>query len=61
MKKRILLRITRKWHRYLGFFLGIQFLMWTLGGLYFSWTNIDNIRGDNLKTALQKYLAIYPM
>ncbi|MCK8522842.1 PepSY domain-containing protein [Aquimarina sp. D1M17] len=54
MKKRILLRITRKWHRYLGFFLGIQFLMWTLGGLYFSWTNIDNIRGDNLKNSTPK-------
>lgn len=36
----------RKSHRYLGLFLGIQFLFWTISGLYFSWTNIDEIHGD---------------
>ena len=36
----------RKTHRYLGLFLGIQFLMWTISGLYFSWTDIDEIHGD---------------
>ncbi|MGK0254742.1 MAG: hypothetical protein ACI9OE_002250 [Mariniflexile sp.] len=36
----------RKAHRYLGIFLGIQFLMWTISGLYFSWTDIDEIHGD---------------
>lgn len=36
----------RKIHRYLGLFLGIQFLMWTISGLYFSWTDIDEIHGD---------------
>lgn len=36
----------RKTHRYLGVILGIQLLFWTLGGLYFSWTNIDEIHGD---------------
>ena len=30
-------------------FLGIQFLFWTIGGLYFSWTNHDDIHGDHLK------------
>ena len=49
MKKHKLIHLTRKWHRYLGLILGIQFFLWTLGGLYFSWTNIDEIRGDNLK------------
>ncbi|WP_109300364.1 PepSY domain-containing protein [Aquimarina sp. AU474] len=49
MKKSKIVRLTRKWHRYLGVVLGIQFLLWTIGGLYFSWTNIDEIRGDNLK------------
>ena len=38
--------IIRRSHRYLGVILGIQFLFWTLGGLYFSWTNIDEIHGD---------------
>ncbi|MEL0457281.1 PepSY domain-containing protein [Flavobacteriaceae bacterium SZ-1-7] len=37
----------RKTHRYLGLFLGIQFLFWTTSGLYFSWTNIDDIHGDH--------------
>ncbi len=38
---------VRKAHRYLGVIIGIQFLCWTLGGLYFSWTDIDDIRGDH--------------
>jgi hypothetical protein len=39
----------RKIHRYLGIFIGIQFLFWTISGLYFSWTNIDDIHGDQFK------------
>lgn len=39
---------TRKIHRYLGVFIGIQFLMWTLGGLYFSWNNMDDVHGETL-------------
>ncbi len=39
----------RKAHRYLGIFLGIQFLMWTISGLYFSWTDIDEIHGDQFR------------
>lgn len=42
-------RSIRKYHRYLGLIIGIQFLFWTLGGLYFSWTNIEEIRGNTLK------------
>ncbi|MGX1928402.1 PepSY domain-containing protein [Flagellimonas sp. 2504JD4-2] len=49
MTKRQWIQRNRKWHRYLGVLLGIQFLLWTVGGLYFSWTNIDEIRGDHLK------------
>tara|TARA_R110000868_G_scaffold118387_3_gene313975 strand:- start:383 stop:1099 length:717 start_codon:yes stop_codon:yes gene_type:complete len=48
IKKSTALRI-RKTHRYLGLFLGIQFLLWTISGLYFSWTNIDEIHGDHFK------------
>lgn len=36
----------RKSHRYLGVILGVQFLFWTLGGLYFSWIDIDEVHGD---------------
>ena len=36
----------RRSHRYLGLILGIQFLLWTLGGLYFTWSNMDEVHGD---------------
>lgn len=39
----------RKTHRYLGLFIGIQFLFWTISGIYFSWTDIDEIHGDHYK------------
>lgn len=39
----------RKTHRYLGIFIGIQFLMWTISGLYFSWTDIDEVHGDQFR------------
>lgn len=39
----------RKAHRYLGIFIGIQFMLWTLGGLYFSWTVLHEIHGDHLR------------
>ena len=46
-------RNTAKWirkaHRYLGIFLGIQFLMWTISGMFFSWTDIDEIHGNHFK------------
>lgn len=49
MVKRNTATKIRKTHRYLGIFLGIQFLMWTISGLYFSWTDIDEIHGDHFK------------
>jgi uncharacterized iron-regulated membrane protein len=48
VKRKTRLKI-RKAHRYLGIFLGIQFLMWTISGMYFSWTDIDEIHGDHFK------------
>lgn len=41
--------ILRKVHRYLGLFIGIQFLGWTISGLYFSWNKIDDVHGDHLR------------
>ena len=43
----------RKIHRYLGLILGVQFLLWTIGGLYFSWSNMDEIHGDDQKEHVQ--------
>lgn len=49
MKKGAFQRKIRKTHRWLGFVLGIQFLFWTIGGLYFSWSNMDEVHGDHQK------------
>jgi hypothetical protein len=49
MKRQNYKYFIRKAHRYLGVFIGIQFLFWTLGGLFFSWTNINEIRGEHLR------------
>jgi uncharacterized iron-regulated membrane protein len=49
MKKFNYKYLLRKAHRYLGLLIGVQFLFWTLGGLYFSWTNIEEIRGEHLR------------
>jgi len=40
----------RKTHRYLGLFIGIQFLGWTISGIYFSWNDLDRVHGDHLLT-----------
>jgi len=42
---------ARRIHRFLGLFIGIQFLLWTVGGLYFSWTRLDSVHGDHLLRA----------
>nr|WP_299703688.1 PepSY domain-containing protein [uncultured Pontibacter sp.] len=46
MKRKTHLRI-RKTHRYLGLITGIQFIMWTIGGIYFSFSDMDEIHGDH--------------
>ncbi|MEX0331968.1 MAG: PepSY domain-containing protein [Puniceicoccaceae bacterium] len=38
---------VRKAHRYLGVLIGIQFLLWTIGGLYFSWMDLDTVHGTD--------------
>ena len=50
MINRVTSQKIRKTHRYLGLFLGVQFLMWTISGLYFSWTDIDEIHGDHFRS-----------
>jgi uncharacterized membrane protein YkoI len=45
----------RKAHRFLGVLIGIQFLFWTISGLYFTWTDLDEIHGDHfLKEASEQ-------
>ena len=40
----------RKTHRYLGLFLGIQFLFWTISGLYLVGRTSMKYTETNLKT-----------
>ena len=64
MIKRTTAVSIRKTHRYLGLFIGLQFLAWTLSGLYFSWTNIDEIHGDpflNTKKVVPSYSQLFPL
>ena len=42
-------RKIRGVHRWMGFILGIQFLLWTVGGLYFSWSDMDEVKDDHHK------------
>lgn len=41
--------LIRKAHRYLGIFIGIQFIGWTASGLFFSWNDIDDVHGDHMR------------
>ena len=47
----------RKTHRFMGVILGVQFLFWTIGGLYFSWSNMDDVHGDPMKKPTPQYLT----
>ncbi len=40
---------TRRVHRFLGAVVGLQILLWTASGIYFAWTDIDEIHGDHLR------------
>jgi hypothetical protein len=38
---------TRRAHRWLGLLIGIQLLLWTVSGLYFSLIPIETVRGED--------------
>ena len=46
MNKKLLLR---KAHRYVGLIISLQLLAWTIGGIWFTWNDIDDIHGDYLR------------
>lgn len=63
VQRKIELRI-RKTHRYLGLIIGIQFLAWTVSGLYFSWTDLGKIHGDqfiNTQLKPKSYSNLIPL
>ncbi len=57
MKKVVFQRKIRKTHRWMGVILGIQFFLWTLGGLYFSWSDMDEVHGDHQKAHIHPISA----
>ena len=40
--------ILRKSHRYIALIISLQLLAWSISGIYFTWNNIDEIRGNHL-------------
>lgn len=51
-------RILRKIHRYLGLIIGVQLLLWTVSGLYFSWNRIEEVRSEHLMSENHDHLEI---
>lgn len=55
-----------KWHRVVGYVVGLQLLLWTSGGVVMSWFDIETVRGEHnivvqeVKT-LPNASAIIPM
>lgn len=49
-------RTVRKIHRWLGIFVGVQLLFWTVSGLFFALNPIDKVRGET-ERAGQGHLA----
>jgi Cu(I)/Ag(I) efflux system membrane protein CusA/SilA len=43
-----LLKISRKYHKWLMLFLGLQFVIWSVTGAYMVFFDIDYIHGDSL-------------
>lgn len=52
MRKAKIHYFIRRTHRWLGVTMGIQLLFWTVGGLYFSWSNMNEVHGDYEKAPL---------
>ncbi len=54
MNKKLILRKT---HRYVALLVSLQLLAWTIGGIWFSWNDIEDIRGNHLRNVDQPELA----
>lgn len=48
-------KFIRKLHRYLGLIIGIQLFFWTVGGLFFVWSNMDQIHSDPYKKSISAF------
>lgn len=53
---------VRKSHRWLGLLIGVQLLLWTVSGLYFSLIPIEEIRGeDQIRETAPENFAFTPL
>lgn len=53
--------ILRKAHRYIGLLVSLQLLAWTVGGIWFTWNDIDDIHGDHLRNVEKKEVIEQPL
>ena len=51
---------VKKFHKYLSLFISIQLLLWTISGIFFSFNNIELVRGEHLKKPeFQEPFSVY--
>lgn len=67
MSRRSRAKFIRSWHRRLAPIIGIQLLLWSLGGVYFSWARSADDPGDSERSAAESpdlkyenFLALLP-
>jgi len=53
--------IARKTHKWLGLFIGLQVVIWSLSGLYMTVVHIDTIHGDHLVRTARQQSVTAPM
>ena len=49
-------KTSRKYHKWLMLFIGLQFIVWSISGLYMVVFDIDYIHGDSLVASKQTFL-----
>ena len=55
------LKYQRRWHKYLSLVVGLQLLIWSISGLYFSLFDIHDIHGEKLLTSPKPLEFAEPM
>ena len=49
-----ILKVSRKFHKWLMLFIGLQFIIWSISGAYMVIFDIDYIHGDSLVVTHQR-------
>ena len=48
----------RKFHRYISLLIAVQLLLWTVSGIYFSFNEIENVRGEQYRVPKTEALIV---